>query len=168
MPNAPAHSEIHTYNYETWVNTLIDPQIDEHAVRAALTRIRGLLRDGKQPKQVTAYWEEIGATFESVEGVTEGSAIPDVTVWIPGALAMSNKAKDRLESSLAGTGEFLPVQTPAGQFWLFNCQQVVSANENRSERLVENGAILDISSLAFDDAYVQRQPVFKTDFDGFR
>ncbi|WP_051234745.1 AHH domain-containing protein [Marinimicrobium agarilyticum] len=54
MPNAPAHSEIHTYNYETWVNTLVDPQIDEHAVRAVLTRLRVLLRDGQQPRQVTA------------------------------------------------------------------------------------------------------------------
>jgi hypothetical protein len=53
MPHAPAHSEIHTYNYETWVNHLIGPLDSEQAIRAALTRIRSLLRDGKQPKQVT-------------------------------------------------------------------------------------------------------------------
>lgn len=54
MPNAPAHSEIHTFNYETWVNFLLGTLENENAIRAALVRIRSLLRDGKQPQQVTA------------------------------------------------------------------------------------------------------------------
>lgn len=54
MPSAAAHSEIHTFNYETWVNFLLATLEDEVVIRAALVRIRCLLRDGKQPKQVTA------------------------------------------------------------------------------------------------------------------
>lgn len=54
MPSAPAHSEIHTFNYETWVNFLLAPLEGEEVLRAALIRIRCLLRDGKQPQQVTA------------------------------------------------------------------------------------------------------------------
>ena len=54
MPNAPAHAEIHTFNYETWVNFLLGPLETEAAIRGALIRIRALLRDGKQPRQVTA------------------------------------------------------------------------------------------------------------------
>jgi hypothetical protein len=54
MPGAPAHSEIHTFNYETWINFLLAPLEGEEVIRAALMRIRCLLRDGKQPKQVTA------------------------------------------------------------------------------------------------------------------
>lgn len=53
MPNAPAHSEIHTFNYETWVNFLISPLEGETVLRSALTRIRILLRDGRQPGKVT-------------------------------------------------------------------------------------------------------------------
>ena len=53
MPNAPAHSEIHGYNYETWVTALTQTAMNERAFRAALLRIRSLLRDGRQPLQVT-------------------------------------------------------------------------------------------------------------------
>jgi hypothetical protein len=53
MPNAPAHSEIHTFNYETWVNSVVGHLEGEVAIRGALLRVRSLLRDGKQPKKVT-------------------------------------------------------------------------------------------------------------------
>lgn len=53
MPNAPAHSEIHTFNYESWVNFLIGPIEDEFVIRSALIRIRSLIRDGRQPEKVT-------------------------------------------------------------------------------------------------------------------
>lgn len=54
MPSAPAHAEIHTFNYETWISFLLGSLEGEEVIRAALVRIRCLLRDGKQPKQVTA------------------------------------------------------------------------------------------------------------------
>lgn len=54
MPKSPAHAEIHTFNYETWVNHLLGPLEGEETIRAALILIRTLLRDGKQPQQVTA------------------------------------------------------------------------------------------------------------------
>ncbi len=53
MPKAPAHAEIHTFNYETWVSAMIGHLEEETTIRSALLRIRCLLRDGKQPKQVT-------------------------------------------------------------------------------------------------------------------
>ena len=53
MPSAPAHSEIHTHNYETWVNTTVQGVSGEDMLRARLRHVRTLLRDGKQPAQVT-------------------------------------------------------------------------------------------------------------------
>lgn len=53
MPNAPAHSEIHGHNYETWVTALTQTAMNEYAFRAALLRIRCMLRDGRHPPQVT-------------------------------------------------------------------------------------------------------------------
>jgi hypothetical protein len=47
MPSAAAHSEIHTFNYEAWVNFLLATLEDEVGIRAALVRIRCLLLDGK-------------------------------------------------------------------------------------------------------------------------
>lgn len=43
MPSAPAHSEIHTHNYETWVAASVSDVGNEMM----------LLRDGRQPMQVT-------------------------------------------------------------------------------------------------------------------
>jgi hypothetical protein len=53
MPNAPAHSEIHTHNYETWVGSSINDVANETMLRARLLRLRTLLRDGRQPKKIT-------------------------------------------------------------------------------------------------------------------
>jgi hypothetical protein len=53
MPSAAAHSQIHTHNYETWVNASVQDVSGEAMLRARLVRVRSLLRDGKQPQQVT-------------------------------------------------------------------------------------------------------------------
>lgn len=53
MPHAAAHSEIHTHNYEHWVNSRTTNIIDEQAFRSQLSAIRALLRDGNQPEYVT-------------------------------------------------------------------------------------------------------------------
>lgn len=53
MPHCPAHSEIHGHNYETWVFALTQAAMNEKTFKATLTRIRNLLRDGRQPKEVT-------------------------------------------------------------------------------------------------------------------
>ncbi|MDZ7925342.1 MAG: AHH domain-containing protein [Marinagarivorans sp.] len=53
MPNANAHREIHTHNYERWIYQKILAAFDEQEARAILTNIGNLLHEGKQPKQVT-------------------------------------------------------------------------------------------------------------------
>lgn len=53
MPRCPAHSEIHGHNYEIWISTLTQIAMNEKVFRATLLRIRSLLRDGRQPQQVT-------------------------------------------------------------------------------------------------------------------
>ena len=54
MPHAPAHAEIHTRNYETWVTRMTGRAETEVTFRAKLVQIRSLLRDGRQPAKVTA------------------------------------------------------------------------------------------------------------------
>ena len=53
MPKAPAHSEIHTHNYERWIFGQIQMLRSEKAMRDKLTILRGQLKNGQQPKQVT-------------------------------------------------------------------------------------------------------------------
>ncbi|WP_346836717.1 AHH domain-containing protein [Microbulbifer sp. SAOS-129_SWC] len=53
MPKAAAHSEVHTFNYETWVSSSIQHVAGTVAFRSKLVVIRNLLRDGLQPDYVT-------------------------------------------------------------------------------------------------------------------
>lgn len=53
MPGAPAYSEIHTHNYESWIAANIIDVSSEMMLRARLLRLRILLRDGRQPVKVS-------------------------------------------------------------------------------------------------------------------
>lgn len=53
MPNAMAHSEIHTHNYEEWVFREIRYISNAENFNTALIKIRLLLRDGRQPESVS-------------------------------------------------------------------------------------------------------------------
>ena len=53
MPNAMAHSEIHTHNYERWAFERIETSSGEKDLRAKLINVRSKLRDGNQPDYVS-------------------------------------------------------------------------------------------------------------------
>lgn len=113
-------------------------------------------------------WSGVTAKFEPVKGVTESDVTPDITIWIPGVLVLSQRAKNALEAYLQDKGELLSLETPAGTYWAFNCRSVVAPNQEQSDRLVENGAVIDVLSVTFDEAAIRGEQVFKTDFDGCR
>lgn len=51
--HAPAHSQIHTKNYQRWVWSNVKFLENEQEFRGALLKIRNSLKHGKQPKKVT-------------------------------------------------------------------------------------------------------------------
>lgn len=53
MPHAPAHSEIHTHNYEAWVFRMTQNIRNGEEFRGKLTTLRALLKDGRQDSSVT-------------------------------------------------------------------------------------------------------------------
>ncbi len=81
---------------------------------------------------------------------------------------VSQKARDRLDAALAAYGEFLPVTTSHGPFWVFNCLTMVAADEERSRRIEEQGQVLDVEALSFCDRDVGDCLVFKTTYDPCR
>lgn len=58
-PNAAAHTEIHTLNYEKWVYANIQFKSSEQAMRSALIALRAHLKNGTQPQQVTSKPDKI-------------------------------------------------------------------------------------------------------------
>lgn len=112
-------------------------------------------------------WTAMSASFEPIDGVTTGEAVPDVTVWVPGTMVLSDKALNALPE-VAGYGELLPVETPAGRYWILNCQKEITADEQYSRHTVESGQVLDVESLQFKDEEAAEAGLFKSSFDGFR
>lgn len=53
MPTTNSHLEIHTHNYEGWINRSLQLASSEWGLRMKLNDIRLLLKTGNQPKQVT-------------------------------------------------------------------------------------------------------------------
>lgn len=54
MPNAPAHREIHRYNYETWIHSKFQHPMTEQALSGELLVVKAMLRDGNHPKAIVA------------------------------------------------------------------------------------------------------------------
>lgn len=112
-------------------------------------------------------WTNISANFESVEGINTSGAVPDVTVWVPGTLVLSNKAVEALPN-IENQGELLPVETPSGHYWILNCARQVNAEEQHSSHITESDQVLDVETLRFLDEEANRAGLFKSPFDGYR
>lgn len=112
-------------------------------------------------------WTAISASFEPVDGVTTGAAVPDVTLWVPGTIVLSDNATKALPE-IAGYGELLPVETPAGRYWILNCLTEINADEIYSRHSVESGQVLEVESLQFRDEDAAKAGLFKSPFDGYR
>jgi hypothetical protein len=129
--------------------------------------MKQLLDFPKHNLALSNVWQRMQATFESIDDVTLSETIPDVTTWVAGTLVLSEKAKQLL-TCLEGHGEYLPIDTPDGEYWIFNCLEVLPADENRSKRTVEQEQVLDVEKIEFSNDVVKNTCIFKTDYDGFR
>jgi len=112
-------------------------------------------------------WTAISASFEPIDGVTTSAAIPDLTVWAPGTMVLSDKAANALPE-ITSSGELLPVETPEGQYWILNCLTEINADEQYSRHSLESGQVLDVESLQFNDEDAAKAGLFKSAFDGYR
>ncbi|WP_444920875.1 hypothetical protein ACJJID_19415 [Microbulbifer sp. CnH-101-G] len=113
-------------------------------------------------------WEDLNADFIAADGVNVTSEIPDVTTWVNGTLVFSDKAKEAISEHICSLGEFLPVSTPAGNFWIFNCQNQVSAEEMGSHNTEQNDQVLDLEKISFRKEDIGKNLIFKTQYDGYR
>lgn len=121
----------------------------------------------KHNVSLTNVWTAISGGFEPIDGVTDGSAVPDITMWVPGTMVLSNAAANALPE-ISRYGELLPVETPVGQYWILNCMTQISADERFSRHTVESSQVLDVESLKFKDEDAANAGLFKSAFDGYR
>ncbi|AMX03504.1 AHH domain-containing protein [Microbulbifer thermotolerans] len=51
-PKAPAHTEIHRFNYETWIYTKFSRPLPTLAFEAVLLVVKTQLKNGEHPKKI--------------------------------------------------------------------------------------------------------------------
>lgn len=67
---------------------------------------------------IADYWKPVPVSVFQNEGT---GSIADISIWRTGFLVMNAKAKAALAGLLADCGEFLPLVSEKGEYWLFNC-----------------------------------------------
>lgn len=128
-----------------------------------------ILHFNRYNEPIQEIWQ-VGSVFGSfmpVDGITRGSEIPDITTWMPGTLVFSDQSRQSLPY-LEKFGEFLPLLTDSGRYWIFNCLHIEYADEARSKRTMEDGEIREVINLTFKIPRQSDLLVFKTDFDNYR
>lgn len=126
---------------------------------------KNLMHFYKHNVSLAEIWSEVSGDFINTKKTTSENMVPDATLWSSGALVFSDKSKQKLESYLNEMGEFLSVHSPFGKFWIFNCLNVVSADEAESSRIVQDGQVLEVNKIFFQKDDTERNLIFKTDFD---
>lgn len=116
--------------------------------------------------ELKPYWQEFSTGFV-LDSTQRSAAVPAVTTWVPSTLVASDYAAGQLRV-LKNYGELLPVSTPQGRYWVFNCRTTVSANAGQSRRITNGRHVLAVEHVVFNTSELARNAVFKTDFDGFR
>ncbi|MBU6953250.1 hypothetical protein [Hahella sp. HN01] len=106
-------------------------------------------------------WGDYCGSFTPYEG-EEINSIPDLQVWTGATLIMSPLAYNALSSLLLPYSECLPVTCGGQVFHLFNCLTSIDADEEKSERVEDNGFVASVSKLEFKPT---DRLVFKTRYD---
>lgn len=110
-------------------------------------------------------WMNVSSTFIQDE-TREPLPIPDISLWLPGAaLVLSTKAMNALGSMIGNFGEILPVNCDGEPFFIFNCLNMVEADPNQSEHLVESGLVVGVKRIGFSSTDIAKSAVFKSRFD---
>jgi len=105
------------------------------------------------------WWRTPQTDFTCVPANRNGE-VPDIAIWIYASLILSPKAYRFLKDSLEPLGEFLPVLVKGEKYWIFNCFNQVSANEEAIQHEYEGDMQLGLTHLEFHDS-ASEQLIFK-------
>ena len=111
------------------------------------------------------WWNNMQSRFVQSED-SLSLPIPDISLWLPGAaLVLSTRAYDALLGAIADFGELLPVSCQGETYYIFNCLTLGEVDEKGSKYIVDEGVILGVESMKFDQKDVGDKIIFKTTFN---
>lgn len=119
---------------------------------------------GADNASLVRVWGQQRGRFTAVAGLP-GTEAPDITKWNGANLVLAPNAYQALKASLQPYGEFLPIAIDGKIYFVFNCMNLVDANEKQSENDVVDGLWMGITRIGFRNRDVTENLLFKTPFD---
>jgi len=115
-------------------------------------------------KSLITQWKNVTGALRQNNGDAKGSTLADLTFWHH-SIVFSSSAYNQFNAELCEFGEFLPVITEQGVFYVFNILKMGDdfIDEGKSEKHIIEGVQLGVKSLTFKK--VEAPMIFKTQFD---
>lgn len=112
-------------------------------------------------------WVAPNASFYASSGYSSNSvSLPDITTWMTGLLVLNQKSYDCLNTILARSGEFLPIQADGVDYYLFNTLSVIDDCHIYKTKAVSDPDVYDgLTNILFDDVATEKLAVFKSTID---
>ena len=122
-----------------------------------------IMRGSIPGQSLAASWKDVSGSLSQSDETAKNNLIPDITRWYT-HLAFSAAAFNQLKDKLEGYGEFLPVSTQIGVWYVFNVLATEEVDKSRSEAEIVNGVQVGVIRITFKNSSPDKA-VFKTDFD---
>ena len=119
----------------------------------------------------SGFWKPLDAKFLDFSDKKNVTALPDITCWFTDQLVLNEKAYDLLSNVLEPYGELLPVKCEGIPYWVLHVTKPTGLDvidESKSERQVEGGGYIDVSSMAFKESAVENLLLFKAEYNGYK
>lgn len=127
-----------------------------------------LMNFSKENLALSDCWGSVVSDFSPTKEFPNSTSIPDISTWRGASLILSGRALETLEDLLTPFGELLPITCGGEPFTIFNCRIKGEVDESRSKQVIENGIVMDVEALAFNEVDVLDKLVFKSDYEGCR
>jgi len=122
-------------------------------------------------KKWSDFWKPVNAKFLDFSDKKNVTALPDITCWFTDQLVLNEKSYSLLFDALLPYGEFVPVKCEGVDYWILHVTKLIDLDAidvSKSERQVEDGGYIDVSSMVFKESAVNNLLLFKTEYNGYK
>lgn len=112
-------------------------------------------------------WGEVETEFAPSPLHPTASALPDITIWQNGCLAVSDYADACLKDILAPLGERLPIMISGNPYCLYNILATAQIDPEKSEFEWQGDEPVDANKLCIEPASAEGKDLFKASLHGF-
>ncbi|OZG70381.1 hypothetical protein BTA51_26440 [Hahella sp. CCB-MM4] len=124
-----------------------------------------LMRGSTPGQSLAGSWKDVSGSLQQNDDTAKESLVPDISCWYT-HLVFSKTAFDHMKGQLESYGEFLPVSTENGTWYVFNVMAAEGVDKINSEAEIADGVQVGVTRIAFENNSTDKL-IIKTDFDKY-